>query len=333
MIEIGQFIKPGEDGTDALQWLAEHNDGTLIFPPRLIYVSDTITFRKPVILQGSSSASGVITTDPAGDLLRFECDDPIRVSDMRVGAAVERSIGSVGIALTGRTGESFNSYSVLERVIVYNHSILVFGLNIAGARFRDCYFVSARNVGVQIFNPASIDAGDNSIEGCIFDTEHRDTVGIQWYTGGGLRVINNKILRHTVAFRLTLTEHDYDPPLGGTTILIMTANSIENQGSDCVQLWSQYGKTFGNVQILGNQFISWGGTVLRVGTPGPWLTDFIVANNVLHPAPDRYQIALDGGKRGLITGNLFKGGNGMVYKGPRVEDVDVVNNKIEGGVA
>ena len=33
MLAIGQFIKPGEDGTDALQWLAEHNDGTLIFPP------------------------------------------------------------------------------------------------------------------------------------------------------------------------------------------------------------------------------------------------------------------------------------------------------------
>ena len=143
------------------------------------------------------------------------------------------------------------------------------------------------------------------------------------------RVINNKILRHTVAFRLTLTEHDYDPPLGGTTILIMTANSIENQGSDCVQLWSQHGKTFGNVQILGNQFTSWGGTVLRVGTPGPWLTDFIVANNVMHPAPERNQIALEGGKRGLITGNLFKGGHEVVYKGPRVEDVDVLNNKIE----
>lgn len=335
MIEVEKYCacSPLADDRETLQWLADHNDGMLVFPSKPVYISGQVTFHKPVILQGSSPLAEIRITSPTGDVLRFEGSEPVRVSDLRVSTTVMREVGAAGIVLSGPGGPITNRMSVIERVFVIGQSIGIHAFNVMGMKVRDCYIVDSRHVGIQIYNPGSIDTGDNLIDGCIFDTGQPAIAAIRWYTGGGVRITNNKILSHAYAFLMQLTNDDYPEPLGGTSNLIISHNSFENQSSDSIRLEQLGDKTFHNVQILGNQIISWGGHAVNIASPGPWLMDFQIVSNDIHTPEGTHPVMLYGGRGGMVALNSFKGGTGIVFKMPGVTDVTIIANRLEGGLA
>jgi hypothetical protein len=51
----------------------------------------------------------------------------------------------------------------------------------------------------QIRNQVSADTGDNLINGCVFNSRLPGSCAIPWFSGGGLRVTDCKILGHDYA--------------------------------------------------------------------------------------------------------------------------------------
>jgi Right handed beta helix region len=237
-------------------------------------------------------------------MLVFAAPDSVHISDITVGSLVRRAPGTVGIGITGVDMVGMNGGSTIERVTVFDHPNLVYALNCVGFQVRDCYLVNSTEAGLVIYNPEAPDTGDNDISGTVFDTTHAQSAAIKWHMGGGLRITHNKILAHRYGFLMEMTDE------GDTSDLIFANNSVEAQAESCM-LYRRLGqRIFTNVQIQNNQMVCEGPHLIKVETPGPWLSDIMITGNILHCLPGSQQVVFSGGHSALMKDNLLKG-NGV----------------------
>ena len=146
---------------------------------------------------------------------------------------------------------------------------------------RNTAVLAPRNYGVYLRNTASgqHDHGDMLIEGCNFSKYGDTTYGgtaVRWESGGGLRVVGNKINAGT---QPGYTSTDFwengivaQMASGSTSVFVVSANSIEGFKVDGVRVGGDSGASFGQIAISGNEFLESASNSLMVKLDGTGMT-------------------------------------------------------------
>jgi hypothetical protein len=242
----------------------------------------TIALREPlritrsVTLQGSGSRSQLVApTDADFPALIVATEERVRLVDFWVTASGPRPLTSIGILVQGSTPQTMSYGLTLENLDIAWQGI---GIDIrAASRYRivGCYIVESQWIGVRLNNAVNPDTGDGMITETTFDTRAPALAAIYQQSGGGLRLLNNKILEHRYGVWLDVA--------GGvrTSILILVGNSLEHQETSLKISRAASSASFGGVVVTGNQIVASG--------PGldipAWVTDVTVGDNVVLASP------------------------------------------------
>lgn len=175
--------------------------------------------------------------------------------------------------IAGIEVKSGNAYSVFNDLQISGFGSGIHFVNAHGYKIDHCYIVCNWYYGVWIENRDMPDANDSTITASVFDSDSDESVAAVYQeAGGGLRLVNNKILRHQYGYMMKLR------PDVTTSILIINSNSIEGQIKKSVYIDTSQGK-FDCIIITGNQLNC--GIDIKGNAEDP-MKNIIIGNNVIH---------------------------------------------------
>lgn len=120
-------------------------------------------------------------------------------------------------------------------ILLYNHNRAI---------IKDSYIVTCQQQGISIdAETGNEDTGDHSIINCTFDSADKNGSAIYLRNGGGLRIVDCKILSYNIGIHVDFS--------GNSSDLIVSSTSIERQSGFYVYCTAT--GSFQNVQIIGCQ--------------------------------------------------------------------------------
>lgn len=120
---------------------------------------------------------------------------------------------------------------------------------------RDSTFYDPLSVSLEVSNTNNPDQGDYTISECTFITgKYEGANSINQYSGGGLRIKNNKF--NTNGAHKALKHINVDIT-GSTSDLLIQGNSIEHYYENAISIKKQSGSIFSQINISGNQIASY----------------------------------------------------------------------------
>jgi len=139
----------------------------------------------------------------------------------------------------------------MDNIVINQYFNSVEAINTHGWSITNCQ-INFINYAVKVSCTGEPDAGDSQISGCYFQPRggFTGTAAIYQTNSGGLRIVNNK-------FNYNSNQkyaYAYYADIGGTSDLIISANSFENYTANAIRLISHPASRFSNVSITGNQF-------------------------------------------------------------------------------
>lgn len=197
------------------------------------------------------------------------------------------------------------------------------------------YNYDAAQNGIRISNANNVDGGDQYITNNTITTTRVATGGaIKWESGGGPKIVGNKIngtAPNGFNYGVWMS-----PQTALTSVMIVNANSIENTRTNSVRLGTS-GNAFSKMIVTDNQCSMYQPT----GTPesviyldgNNALAEVIVSNNVIYGAPAiKYGIYVDGFGLARIGPNVVNGTPGGIHLGPLNTGIDVTPPTMAGTV-
>lgn len=170
-----------------------------------------------------------------------------------------------------------------------------------------CNFLACSLAGVRVRNQHVSDAGDSVIMGCVFNNPFTTGSGVLQQSSGGLKIIGNKFLGGHSGYLLS-----YDSSNGGTSVLVIADNSIEQMAAAGLVFSNAAGSAaFTNVNITGNEF---GVQPRSISVDANInITEFVATGNVFNLAGGPgtpFGIGANNLNRFLIGDNIFRGNGG-----------------------
>jgi Right handed beta helix region len=283
-------------------------------PVTLLLGRATITSAVTPMIQvtGTGAGSGILGAPCAATILastltnqgilQINTDFPVALENLHISHTGAPKTAGYGIDVTA-PGLGANGHSRFRNLIIAYQALGMHFRNSAGWTLRDSYIVNNSGVGIQIEGENEPDAGDSTIDGCIFDTDSNgvDVSAIRLLSSAGLRLINNKFLNHYYAFALDIQD--------STSILLVQGNSFEHQRGVSISLSRTSGTAlFSHVNITGNQFTGTYGPNIAINTAA--VGSVVINGNLLSGAGAWNMINLNAGSDIVMMGNLFQG-NGV----------------------
>lgn len=302
--------------------------GAEVYVPRGVYrVSSQITIPRSMAIRGATRDTSIIeATNASQNVFVVQTTAGVTISDLqfRVQVGVVKSQGAA-IVVTA-PAPHMNHRTVLERLLILDHYTAVHFLNAVEYSLSASSIYTSRFFGVLVENLVEPDAGDGQIVGNIFNNEPlpeppSGTYAVEHRSGGGLRLVGNKILGHSVGYRVAIADVQ-------TSVALLSANSIENQTQACIQLrrWGTTGQ-FSSVTITGNELANapFGISVLDGTAVAPAILNTTITGNVFiqNTIAALAAATLIGGH---VDGNVFYSTPLAIYIGPAARDVRVGSN-------
>ena len=242
-------------------------------------IHTTLILTGAINLGGNGKNESSLLMDAGVSGIAIDTVNGVFIHDFSINWAPGSSASGIFIALT--SGE--NQFSTFSGLQFYNS---LFAINFSRASFytivdNTILNVPAGGVGMILDNQDVCDAGDMTVSGNLISTFSASQAGIIYRGGGGLRVINNKILGSGGG--LWTSGISEQLPVGcSTSDLLITGNSIE--GIDTYGIILQRSGTtggFSNVIITGNEFAEGPNYCVYVPTDpsGFWLNAMTVTGN------------------------------------------------------
>lgn len=224
--------------------------GRLFFPAGTYIIGTTITLTRPVIVEGASSM-GANTAH--GSRVRTTTVDGFTSSGDNVvfrDLAISCGAGA-GNSLTGLKFTNGNYWTV-ERCRIAGWGNGIWVETGYGWHVHDNYFVNNVTYAMLVRDVGNEDSGDQIMSGNQFDADHvtfLPSAAVRYESGGGLKVVGNKFTNHDIAIDLAVADG------AATSILIVSANSFENQRVQAIKL-ARAGTTgtFSRINVGCNQF-------------------------------------------------------------------------------
>jgi hypothetical protein len=244
---VGTYVKStGVKATDTANIMAAHdafsaNGGTILLdsgPYR--WTAGGVNFTKPIHLMGSGpSAPSTTVYDTtyvnSGSLIECDSNTGIAIRVNADGCSFEKlslintapttPVSGAGIRIETKGMSSSLSHCTISKFFINLEFVQGYEWDISFCHIHDFVWQ-----GIRIQNTAVYDGGDGVITGCSImggPTNNTPEAGISWGSGGGLKVFGNKInSRPTVHMQCGIHFNVLDG--GGTSVAVITGNSIEN---------------------------------------------------------------------------------------------------------
>jgi len=267
------------DDTVAIQNCINDGHRSILIPTGDFRYS-TLTVDHEVTFHGLGQLSKLASSSVTGNSITITCEEPVNFRDLTLGTSVAKTAGAAIIYTPAALTQNNNSR--IERV-AFNSQFNSINFDRAAYWFVDsCNFQNngsqAGGVSIIVNNKTTADSGDSTIQNCGFYNGSHFT-HVQYNSGGGLRVINNKFLAGDFGLA------GYFDGTTATGILIVTGNSFDGQVYNSLSLNNaSLPSYFTNVVIGDNSF------------NGDPLTSFVQIQSLAGSA---------GIQRGVISGNQF----------------------------
>ena len=294
--------------------------GSLVFTLSKYTVSSYITIDRPIDISGmGTEMTSLFTSSATANLLYITTGYSCYIHDITLDNAIPRSGGASIYFLN-------NNNSRIERVKFGPTNPGYCHVWSSGSNYwniSQSYFAGAV-YGIYIVNVANPDSGDNTIgPGNLFaygTTSNCFAIHID--SGGGLKIIGNKILGFEYAIDLNLQD--------STGSLVINANSMEGQGTSSIRLSQGVsGKTFNGVAITGNQFSGATNWVLINTGNTAWLNHLIISGNTGYgPNASATAFSILGAAYGEISSNNLYGNgtSNAISLGVQATNINISNN-------
>ena len=198
------------------------NAATLSFSSGLCGITRPLV---PILHGGVIHGDGGVTlvaNFAVGNVMTISTEDQVAVRDIRIaaGPGIVRSSGA-GLLITANPGKA-NANPHISSIVLDGMYVGVALERTVSAVVENSVFDNSRFAGLVKANLDSPDVGDDTISNCVFDSSDTaaNSTAILQYAGGGLRIHDNKILRHAFGYRLSLAAG------ARTSDLIISANSF-----------------------------------------------------------------------------------------------------------
>lgn len=281
---------------------------TITIPPLVCRINGTIVVSKALVFRGGGRFNTSVIQGTAGAaMFTVTTPYPVEFHDMELLSSGQQTSGACVVFASSSTT---NRHSIL--------SGMRFGFCHVGISFdKAAYWTVSDSVfqpvvaGLQVSNSIEADEGDSTLKDSLIVTT-TGGYGVQWFSSGGLRIVNNKMLN--VAYGVMLL-----PNNGIQTGLIkIHNNSIEGCTSSCVILsTTPSGSTgaIGLIEISGNELAT-GVTssgAYTVAIDSAQSLDVNISNNNLYVLGNNSTgVALFNGQHAMVEGNIItSGGSGF----------------------
>ena len=189
------------------------------------------------------------------------------------------------ISLSGAGAGTANSFSKINNCRFSNGYRQVYAPDAYAWEITGNYFSGAVNAAIYFGNTTTFDDGDSTIDRNIFSNLGAAAAAVYQTSGGGLRLINNKLNGGLYGYFLELAAS------ASTSILLITGNSIENQTHSGIVLNNSGGSGgFSQVTIMGNQ-LAYQPYPINCLDPDAFNSAMVIMANVIVAAPAAATIA------------------------------------------
>lgn len=297
------------DDTAAMQ--AAHNTGRPVYYPAGTYLfTSGLTIQNGGIVGDGMTQTRLKSNDTSGaDLItytgNYSADSNVPTfKDFSLVGTFSKTSGT-GLAFNPATDET--EYAHFSNV---TFGALPIGLAIErGSLWKiiGCNFLSCAVAGIRVRNLHVSDAGDSVVMGSVFNNPFSTGAGVLQQSSGGLKLVGNKFLGGGSAYKL-----NYDSSNGGTSVLVISDNSIEQMAEAGLVFENAAGSApFSNVIIANNEF----GVQPRAISVASsiTLTEVAITGNIfnLNGGPGTpFGVAANNLNRFLIGDNIFRGNGG-----------------------
>jgi len=262
--------------------------GTLYFPCGSYLANNGLSITSTIRIQGESKLCttiawtsltlNVVTIDtPSSVTIKgFVWQGPVN------GSFDPTSTAGADIVITNTASSattSVNSNSEISDNIFYYGYIAVNSKRGTYLKLANNFFQAQKQDCVRLDNEVNADGGDNTLNlntfsGYAGTTRTQNLV--EHVSGGGLRIVNNKIIGGEYGYRMNFTAV---PTSTSTTILVIADNSIENQNTGSLLFTYVSGSAnYYNTTITGNVFGNCGNCIQANGSTA-FLQGFVVSGN------------------------------------------------------
>ncbi len=243
--------------------------GRIYLPAGTYNTHAPVTIAAAFEIEGASRGSVYVQSNsPTQNIFYVNTPAAVHITAMTFYIAVARTAGSAIVLDGGTTGAEIDDITFIGQYI--NVSIA----SAAAVSIHDTYSAGTVLSGLVIAN-ASADTGDSTFYANTWDGSNATGPGIAWSSGGGLRIINNKLLAFSYAIDINAGNNV------ATSDFLISLNSFESglTGSNGAIRVRATGTNVQllNVQITDNQIIVTG-PCIQILTPAQQI---IIAGNLL----------------------------------------------------
>lgn len=272
-------------------YYAAGSGAVIIIPSGKYRISDSILFNKSVRIQGVTKSGPLHNNQSGGSLEKnrlgpVEYSTVIYVTDGKSGFVFDRQpttelkgsyvIEEITFASTIAPGSTTGGAFVVVKGMLQGtiiRDVSFYGgwiqMDVQSGYYpviTGCHFSAPRKAGLKTGNVIRTDTGDFTVTGCTFssgtfNTASDTTRAVWWYSGGGMRIVNNKFdaceFDNAHAFVYNIYAANVIDP---TSDFLITANSFENWATTAIKLQGVITPFVRHIQILGNQFAPVGST-------------------------------------------------------------------------
>lgn len=294
-VDVNDF--PGVDKTGVKDSTAgmqlAHNTGKLVYYPAGTYTfSSTLTIASGGIRGDGTGLSVLNSTDVSTtDLISFTGSDsgpgphtPM-FHDFTLQGTLTKTAGS---GITVNPSVSGNQ-SVLADFCNVTIIDVPTGFNFVAAcywKLRGCNVINYYHYGVNIQNTAVTDSGDQCISDCFFNTaltnpSNSDCYGINYQSGGGLKLTNTKILGGNYGLVVSFGAS------ASTSDLFISNCSFESGGNGTIAGYAIFigrvagSSGFGNIVIVGNEFGFPNGVNIGLNGVTNFVAGLVISSNII----------------------------------------------------
>ena len=289
---------------------------------------------------------GSILLPGAHDAFQITTNRAVKLSGFQISYDQSAASGSslAAIRLSAAAGaHNFNAGSVFRDLTITNADIGIELTNAMEFRVDNVNVVYSWERGIVISSPNGPSWGDSYIEGSTLWGQNipGHQCHICYYSGGGLRIINNKLnVGNGASGSGIFINPNLSPQQETTEPLIITGNSIEGQAVGInIANGNVAGASITEI-VIGNNQIWSGINAIRVNPNGTskWFSGFTITGNALmvNGGMNKTVMVLDNAQIGVVAGNQFVlsgGGSGWGTNiGTNTSSINVQSNVYAPGI-
>lgn len=241
--------------------------------------SDIVKTDEPLEMKYTTSlvgnnASYFHSDDPDADILWLRCEHP-RVQDIQFTGSGQRNGSAIRVG--PQVNNDFVRYALLENLHTdYSHRYGVLASKFGGLSIEKGGY-AGREAGIRWENEA-VDTGDSRIVGADINASNSGGYGLDWVSGGGLYITQNKFNQGYGHIRVTNM-------LGQTGSINIHDNSFEGNVNIAIDFSGN--QLLKRVMVVDNNFGVLGCAVAvrnfnpAGGAPVPWLEGLIISDNLV----------------------------------------------------